>query len=157
MLVRNPAVLEALAASRPLRLNLGAGQRPADRTFSVDLVDLPGVDIVADLNQPLTLLPDNSVEFVYSSHTFEHIANLLGLMRELHRVCRPDATLEILVPHFSNPNYYSDPTHCRPFGLYSFHYFCAAANKPGERKVQDYYSDGRVRIDGVRVHFDRAD
>lgn len=157
MQVRNPAVLEAIGRREPLRLNLGAGRRPSDRTFSVDLVDLPGVDIVADLEQPLSLLPDSSVGFVYSSHTFEHIDNLMGLMRELHRVCRADAKLEIVVPHFSNPNFYSDPTHRRPFGLYTFHYFSDPQAQPGRRKVQDYYTDARFRIESVRFNFDRAD
>lgn len=157
MQVRNPAVLEAIAQRRPLRLNLGAGRRGSDDTFAVDLVDLPGVDIVADLNEPLSLLPDDSVAFVHSSHVFEHIDNLMGLMRELHRVCRPDAKLEIIVPHFSNPNFYSDPTHRRPFGLYTFHYFCDPRWQPGRRKVQDYYTDARFRIESVRFNFDRAD
>ena len=157
MQVRNPAVLEAIAQRRPLRLNLGAGRRGRDDTFAVDLVDLPGVDIVADLNQPLSLLPDDSVGFVHSSHVFEHVDNLMGLMRELHRVCRPDAKLEIIVPHFSNPNFYSDPTHRRPFGLYTFHYFCDPRWQPGRRKVQDYYTDARFRIESVRFNFDRAD
>jgi SAM-dependent methyltransferase len=157
MQVRNPAVLEAIAQRRPLRLNLGAGRRGRDDTFAVDLVDLPGVDIVADLNRPLSLLPDDSVGFVHSSHVFEHVDNLMGLMRELHRVCRPDAELEIIVPHFSNPNFYSDPTHRRPFGLYTFHYFCDPRWQPGRRKVQDYYTDARFRIESVRFNFDRAD
>ncbi|HMN80005.1 MAG TPA: hypothetical protein PKA20_08755 [Burkholderiaceae bacterium] len=41
MQVRNPAVLEAIAQRRPLRLNLGAGRRGSDDTFAVDLVALP--------------------------------------------------------------------------------------------------------------------
>ena len=157
MQVRNPAVLEAIAQRRPLRLNLGAGRRGSDDTFAGDLGAPPGVDIVADLNEPLSLLPDDSVAFVHSSHVFEHIDNLMGLMRELHRVCRPDAKLEIIVPHFSNPNFYSDPTHRRPFGLYTFHYFCDPRWQPGRRKVQDYYTDARFRIESVRFNFDRAD
>jgi hypothetical protein len=30
--------------------------------------------------------------------------------------------IEIIVPHFSNPHYYSDPTHVRFFGLYTMSY-----------------------------------
>lgn len=84
---------------------------------------LPGVDIQADLNEPLDLLPDGSVEAVHCRHLLEHIDRLLHLLDELHRVVRPGGEIDIRVPHFSNPYGYSDPTHVRFFGLYSFFTF----------------------------------
>jgi SAM-dependent methyltransferase len=149
MRVLNPSVVEDLAAGRGLRLHLGSGGRPLAGFYNVDHLPLPGVDIVADLNEPLAELPDDCVEAVYSRHTLEHIARLLELLAELHRVTRPDARLEISVPHFSNPYGYSDPTHVRFFGVYSFFYFCDRDDQP-RRKVPSFYMPQRFRVESVR-------
>jgi SAM-dependent methyltransferase len=148
MQIINPAVARDIAAGKGLRLNLGSGKRPRDGFYSVDHLPLPGVDVVADLNEPLAGLPDNSVEAVYSRHTLEHVAALLPLMAEIHRVCRPEARVEVVVPHFSNPYTYSDPTHVRFFGLYTFFYFADEADQPA-RKVPSFYVAERFRIEEV--------
>src|SRR5271166_1555816 len=119
----NPKVRTAIESGQGLLLNLGCGMRPREGFFGVDLAPLPATDILADLNQPLTDLPDQSVVEITSRHTLEHVRELLPLMAEIHRICRPDARIDIVVPHFSNPYYFSDPTHVRQFGLYTFFYF----------------------------------
>jgi len=147
----NRAILEDLKAGRHLRLNLGCGNKPRADFYGVDQLDLPGVDIVAHLNQPFTALPDNSVEAIYSRHTLEHVVNLLPLMRELHRVVRPGGQIEIIVPHFSNPYGFSDPTHVRFFGLYSFFYFSEECDQP-RRKVPAFYLPERFVVETVRIN-----
>ena len=67
---------------------------------------------------------------IYSRHPLEHVRNFLPLMAELHRVTRPGGRIEIIVPHFSNPYGYSDPTHVRHFGLYTFFYFADEEDQP---------------------------
>jgi hypothetical protein len=148
MQILNPAVTRDIADGKGLRLNLGSGRRPRPGFYSVDHLPLPGVDVVADLNEPLAGLPDNSVEAVYSRHTLEHVTAFLPLMGEIHRVCRPEARVEIVVPHFSNPYTYSDPTHVRFFGLYTFFYFADEADQPA-RKVPSFYVPERFRIEEV--------
>src|SRR6516162_525602 len=145
----NRAILADLNIGRPLRLNLGCGNKPRADFYGVDRLELPGVDIVANLNQPFTALPDNSVEAVYSRQTLEHVVNLLPLMKELHRVVRPGGQIEIIVPHFSNPYGFSDPTHVRFFGLYSFFYFCDPTDQP-RRKVPSFYLPQRFVVEAVR-------
>src|SRR5262249_53379754 len=73
----------------------------------------------------------------------------LDLLAEVHRICRPGARLEIIVPHFSNPYGYSDPTHVRFFGLYSFFYFCDPHDQP-RRKVPAFYLTRRFQVEEVR-------
>src|SRR5262245_42475409 len=137
MQILNPDIHRCLDAGRGLRLNLGGGERRLPGYFSLDCVPATNPDILADLNAPLTELPDNSVEAIYARHTLEHVTRLLELLQELHRITRPDGRIEIIVPHFSNPFGYSDPTHVRCFGLYSFYYFCAAEDQP-PRKVPNF-------------------
>jgi hypothetical protein len=95
------------------------------------------------------------VDEVYCRHTLEHVTRLLELLAELHRVTRPGGRIEVIVPHFSNPYGYSDPTHVRFFGLYSFFYFCDEADQP-RRKVPSFYSPVRFRVEQVRFNLMRA-
>jgi hypothetical protein len=146
----NPKVRDDIAAGRPIRLNLGVGRRPRDGYYGLDWIDMPGVDMVADLNEPLSELPDNSVEAIYTHHTVEHVVNFLPLMKEIHRVVIPEGRVEIVAPHFSNPYGYSDPTHVRFFGLYTFYYFSDEVDQP-RRKVPAFYLPERFAVESVNI------
>ena len=150
-MIQNPMVQRDLEAGRKLRLNLGCGLRRLPGYYNVDRLPLPGVDILADLEAPLTALPDDSVEAVYCRHTLEHVTDLLGLLGELHRVTHPEGRLEVIVPHFSNPYGYSDPTHVRFFGLYSLYYLAEESDQP-RRKVPNFYIPQRFRVERVRFN-----
>jgi SAM-dependent methyltransferase len=151
MRIVNPAVLNDLAAGVPLRLDLGCGSRPRPGFYGVDRAELPGVDILADLNEPFADLPADCVEEVCTRHTLEHVEKLLGLLAEVHRITQPGGRVTVVVPHFSNPYAYSDPTHVRFFGLYSFYYFCAPADQP-RRKVPSFYLPQRFRVERVTLN-----
>lgn len=149
MRIVNPKVGDEIAAGRPIQLNLGVGRRPREGYFGVDWIEMPGVDIVADLNEPLTELPDNSVEAVYTHHTFEHIVHFLPLLKEIHRIMIPNGKVDVVVPHFSNPYGYSDPTHVRFFGLYTFYYFADPEDQP-RRKVPAFYLPERFAVESIK-------
>jgi len=154
MRIVNAAVLDDLRAGRGLRLNLGSGPRNRDGFYNLDVAALDNVDIVADLNRPLEALPDDCAVEVVSRHTLEHIENLLLLLAELHRIVRRDGRIAITVPHFSNPDAWSDPTHVRQFGLFSMYYFCDPEDQPG-RQVPTHYVPTRFFVDRVRINFFR--
>jgi hypothetical protein len=63
---------------------------------------------------------------------------------------RPNGCIEISVPHFSNPYGYSDPTHVRQFGLYTFFYFADEIDQP-RRKVPSFYLSERFTVESVRI------
>ncbi len=154
MRIVNRRVHQELEEGVGLRLNLGSGLKPREGFFGVDHLPLPTTDIVADLNEPLAQLPDCSVSEVFTRHTLEHVRELLPLMAEIHRVCRPDARIEIIVPHFSNPYFYSDPTHVRHFGLYTFFYFADEEDQP-RRKVPAFYANERFQVSSVQIQLMR--
>ena len=130
-------VLQSVA---PVILELGCGAREAPGRIAVDRVDLPHVDIVADLEGGLPFLPDNSVDEVYARSLLEHIEGFDLLMSEIWRVLKSTGKSVVFVPHFSNPYYYSDHTHRRFFGLYSFEYFSSRPNR-FRRRVPSFYHD----------------
>jgi len=123
----------------PMILELGSGNKKPDHSrVYIDRLELPGVDIIANLEDGLPFLPDNSVDAIYSNSFLEHINNLEFLMYEIWRVLKPNGQKYVFVPHFSNPYYYSDYAHHRFFGLYSFEYF-SKSQTSYKRKVPDFY------------------
>jgi SAM-dependent methyltransferase len=146
----NRRLTDDLAAGRKVRLNIGMGQRPREGYYGLDRLELPGVDVVADLEESLAALPDNSIEAILAYHILEHVVNFLPLLKELHRVVEPNGQLEIVSPHFSNPYGYSDPTHVRFFGLYSFYYFSDEADQR-VRKIPAFYLPERFVVESVSI------
>lgn len=116
-------VLARLAERGRVEIELGCGstKRNAD-AIGVDALDLPGVDLVGDVFEVLAAFPEASVDAVRSFHFFEHVDDLPRLLGEIARVVKPGGELHVVTPHFSNPYYYSDYTHKRTFGLYTFAY-----------------------------------
>lgn len=90
-------------------------------------------------------MPDNSVDRIHSRSVLESIENFENLMREIVRVLKNNGTAHIFVPHFPNPYYYSDYTHKRFFGLYTFYYFVDSKHQL-RRKVPNFYTDIRINI-----------
>ena len=139
-------------SGKKIIIELGCGARKKEGRIGVDVVDLPGVDVVANLEKGLPFLPDNSVDQIHCRNFLEHIKNFENLMAEIVRVLKKDGTAHISVPHFSNPHYYSDFTHMRFFGLYSFYYFVDYESQL-RRKVPNFYTDIRIRIVSQRLIF----
>ena len=118
-----------------LELGCGGGKRH-DKSIGIDMLDYPGVDIVGDVYEVLASFPSQSVDAVYAYHFIEHIPNVQQLLSELARVVKSNGYVEFVAPHFSNPYFYSDPTHRSFYGLYTFCYF--ANESPFARHVPTY-------------------
>ncbi len=143
---------DILNSSSPVILELGCGERQSAERIGIDCLDLPGVDIVADLEQGLPFLPDNSVDAIHSRSFLEHIDNLETLMYHIWRVLKPEGKKYLFVPHFSNPYYYSDYTHQRFFGLYSFEYFSKSQSR-FKRKVPAFYHHFSFQTESLVLTF----
>ncbi len=129
-----------------VRLDIGCGRSKFKGTLGVDLVALPGVDVVADLTRGLPF-KDSSISEIYTSHTLEHVDNLTAVMEELWRVCKPNALVHIWVPHASCPFVtWIDPTHRRGMTIETFSYFNPATNH------LSYYSKDRFEIVHARLN-----
>jgi hypothetical protein len=135
-----------------LTLELGCGEKKRIlNSIGIDQLDFPSVDIVGDAIEVLKSFPDKSVRRIISFHFFEHVDDLKGLLSECSRVLSFSGTIEIVVPHFSNPYFYSDYTHKRFFGLYTFSYLCDTPNL--RRKVPKYGNDLPLILKNVRLNF----
>jgi SAM-dependent methyltransferase len=144
---------QVLGSGQPVIVELGCGPEKKAGRIGIDRLDLPGVDIVADLNQGFPFLPDNSVDEIHSSSLLEHLADLELILRETLRVLKPEGRSHAFVPHFSNPYFYSDYTHNKFFGLYTFHYFVDTEQQQFKRKVPSFYTDIRLRVFSLQYIF----
>ena len=139
----------------PVIVELGCGRKERPGRITIDKADMPHVNIVADIEDGLEFLPDKSIDEIHCRSVLEHIENFQHLMSEIVRVLKDAGTAHIFVPHFSNPYYYSDFTHKRFFGLYTFYYFVESKNQL-KRKVPDYYTNLRIRVISQRLIFRSA-
>lgn len=139
----------------PLIVELGCGRKERPGRITIDKADMPHVNIVADIEDGLGYLPDKSIDEIHCRSVLEHIEHFEKLMSEIVRVLKDTGTAHIFVPHFSNPYYYSDFTHTRFFGLYTFYYFVESGSQL-KRKVPDYYTNLRIRVISQRLVFRSA-
>jgi SAM-dependent methyltransferase len=109
-------------------LDLGCGRKKTPGAVGLDMVALPGVDVVHDLNAFPYPFEDNTFDLVIARHSLQHLDRIVLVMEELHRILRPGGELRIYVPHYASDNFNTDPTHKTSFGLRSMNYF--ASNVP---------------------------
>ena len=133
----------------PRVLNLGCGKKPRPGALNVDISAETSPDLVLDLETRPWPLPRNWFLEVHAMDVVEHLTDVVGFFEELHAVCAPDARIYITVPHFSNRNAFTDPTHRHYFGLRSFDYFT-------DGHELSHYSRARFIKDSVTVQFEKT-
>lgn len=90
---------DAIRQARGLSIDLGCGANKAPGMIGVDLVAGEGVDHVVDLNSEPLPFEDDSVGYVFSSHTFEHLLTPTSiLLREIPRVLCDRGRFELWIP-----------------------------------------------------------
>jgi len=81
-----------------MRLNIGTYQDYRTGWLNLDL--FATCDVKADCFRPLPF-KNNSFDYIRASHVLEHTEKPKEFLRELHRIGRNGATVEIIVPHFN--------------------------------------------------------
>ena len=109
------------------------------------------MDIVGDIGEVLSQLPAGSISKVSAFHALEHLVDFSGVLQRIEAVLKVGGVVEIVVPHFSNPYFYSDHTHKQFFGLYTFSYL--AEDTIFKRRVPNYGRLGSLRIKSVSLDF----
>ncbi len=133
-------------------LELGCGpNKKISGAIGIDAIDYDCVDIVGDALGILENFPCGSVDEIYSYHFFEHLPDISAFLEMIAIVLKPGGKMEIVVPHFSNPYFYSDPTHKSFFGLYTFCYFATCTLF--SRQIPTYNRDLKFVIENVYLVF----
>lgn len=135
-----------------MKLDLGCGNTVKKGFIGVDLYSInPEKSIIKkDCLEYIEGLKSNSVTEIYTRHFLEHVDRLDKYFIEFGRVLKKGGKITIIVPHHSNPYYYSDPTHKNFFGLYTLcYYFPTALFK---RKVPIYTNIYNREIYLTNIH-----
>ena len=130
-----------------MKLNFGCGDHKLDGFVGVDKLKTKAADIIHDMNVFPYPFRNDSVEEALLSNILEHLHDTIGVINEIWRVCKNEATVRIIVPYYNSPGACNDPTHVRFFTERTFDYF----TKDGITFFSEYnyYSFGRFEIIAV--------
>ena len=102
-------------------LNLGCGYDKWIGAVNVDAFESCKPDVVWDLNKVPYPWDDESFDFVYASHIFEHLQNWWEAFLECVRVLKVGGQMEIRVPHESRTDALGYRDHLHIITPISFH------------------------------------
>jgi ubiquinone/menaquinone biosynthesis C-methylase UbiE len=100
-----------------MKLNLGCGFNKQSGYINVDKFDACRPDLLMDVESLPWKFDSNEVDEVLFNHSLEHMGQnadtFLGIIKELYRVCKSGAKIQINVPHPRHDTFFGDPTHVR--------------------------------------------
>jgi SAM-dependent methyltransferase len=110
------------------KLNLGCGKFKKQGYVNLDWDSKCNPDIKHDLNNTPYPFEDNEFDVVEMDYVLEHLNDVFGKMKELHRILKPNGLLKLKVSHFSRG--YAHPEHKAGFDV-SFPYYFNPTYKGG--------------------------
>lgn len=93
-----------------LKIDLGCGGNKQEGFTGVDRFQIPGVDLICDLDGRLPF-SDDSVDLLFASHSLEHVHDLMATMREVYRICKHGAQVCIVAPYNEQKLNLANPYH----------------------------------------------
>ena len=147
-----------------MKLDIACGHHKDLGWTGIDIQNVPGVDIVHDLNIHPWPVESDSVEQAKAWHIVEHIQPaavtekgtrkpFIEFMDELWRVLKPGARVDIETPYGSSEGFLHDPTHCNPVDEITFEHFDPAYTryrtyqpKPWKIIELNWTKDGNVNV-----------
>lgn len=148
----------------PLRINLGAGTDQTPGYMNVDLLDLPGIDVVHNLMDFPYPFEDESATHIKAVDVIEHLDNyayincgldvdlskpliakptIIAFVEECHRILKSGGELFIQAPGYRAEFAWQDPTHVRPFHPRTFDLFDPESEYG---KTNGYYSKAHFKV-----------
>jgi len=116
------------------KLNLGCDFDYKEGWINLD--QYPGrADIVHDLDKFPYPFKKDTFDYILASHVIEHLNNIIKVMKELWRISKPDAIIEIKVPYYKSFNAFRDITHKHQFTWDSFSTFVGKLSLREKKEV----------------------
>jgi len=120
-------------------LDVGCGWNKTPGAIGMDANPRTHADVIHDLGSVPYPFSDNEFDQVVCRHVAEHVPDVMAFIAELHRVTKSGGTILIVTPHYSNPDWPTDPTHRNHFNSYSFNCFVE------DRQLFPFYTEVRLR------------
>ena len=128
-------------------LDVGCGQNKFPGAIGIDANPRSHADVIHDLGNFPFPFDDDQFDEIVCRHVIEHVPDVLSFVNELHRITKAGGRLKIVTPHYSNPDWATDPTHRNHFNSYSFTCFTPSSPFP-------FYTQAELRP--VRTHVSLA-
>ena len=129
-------------------LDVGCGWNKTPGAIGIDSNPQTHADVIHDLGRLPYPFANDEFDEIVCRHVAEHVPDVMGFVTELYRVAKPGGRITITTPHYSNPDWPTDPTHRNHFNSYSFNCFIE------ERQVFPFYTE--VRLKPIRVYVSLA-
>ena len=145
-MTESPPNERALAEAKILDVGCGWNKTPG--AIGIDANPKTHADVIHDLGSIPYPFPDDEFDEVICRHVAEHVPDVMAFVAELHRITKSGGTILIVTPHYSNPDWPTDPTHRNHFNSYSFNCFVE------DRQLFPFYTD--VRLKPIRTYVSLA-
>ncbi len=129
-------------------LDVGCGNNKFPGAVGIDINAHTQADVIHDLGVVPYPFEDDEFDEVFSHHVVEHVPDVMAFISELHRITRPGGRIRLITPHYSNPDWPTDPTHRNHFNSYSFNCFMQ------DRRLFPFYTD--VELKPIRTYVSLA-
>jgi len=120
-------------------LDVGCGWNKTPGAIGIDANPKTHADVIHDLGSIPYPFPDNDFDDIVCRHVAEHVPDVMSFIAELHRITKPGGRITITTPHYSNPDWATDPTHRNHFNSYSFNCFIE------DRQLFPFYTEVKLR------------
>ena len=129
----------------PRVIDIGCGTNKTAGAIGMDINPRTAADVIYDLNHRPYPFADDWFDEIICRHVIERVRDPLAVMSELHRITRHGGVIKIVAPHWTNPDFATDPRRRKHLNSYSFN------NLIEGREVFTFYSDARFRQRRVYV------
>jgi len=104
-------------------LHLGCGNSKLNGAVGVDVLKMPTVDVVCDMDSTPWPFQDDSADLIFAHNVLEHVGSVVDFMNEAWRIGKDKSRVVIAVPYFRSVDAFTDPTHKHFFTANSLDYF----------------------------------
>jgi len=110
---------------RGIQLDVGRGESKQDGFLCLDGRDLPGVDIIHNVEALPYPISDSECHVILLRYVIERIKPWLTIdfFNEMWRIMKPGGKLVIATPYAGNPVFWQDPGNCNGFTEHTFQFF----------------------------------
>lgn len=128
-------------------LHLGCGMKKHEGAIGVDIHPATHADVIHDLNTFPYPFADSEFDMVICDNILEHLSDIIAVMGEIHRIAKNKAVVEVIVPHFSSDDSFTDITHKHFFSRRSFDFFTT------DKSPFPFYSNKKFKITDAKIIF----
>jgi hypothetical protein len=149
------------ASPAPIKISLGAGAEPETEPgwVNVDIVELPGIQVVHNLMNYPWPFETGSVAYIKAKDIIEHMAthlpdgrsSIIAFIEECYRILKPGGILWIQTPAWDADFLWIDLTHVRGFDERSFDFFDPETDFG---RSTGFYSEAKFKVTATRLEND---